>query len=183
MPSGLSIIGCSILYLEIVLPMKYSELAGDIISRVSESYSGILDLRLTIGEVGLTNDMYDPTRGQYKAWRILESLGVHRNPTVYVVDVDAYVPHLNFVFGLAIPWLRCAAVFTPRLHHRNKNIFSIRLAKEIVHESGHLLGLEHCINPYCVMSFSNSILDVDRKSWQFCEKCRTLLIRSIKARY
>jgi archaemetzincin len=48
--------------------------------------------------------------------------------------------------------------------------------KETLHELGHILGLEHCPNPRCVMSFSNSIYDVDRKEARFCEMCKKKLV-------
>jgi archaemetzincin len=41
-----------------------------------------------------------------------------------------------------------------------------------VHELGHVFGLEHCPDPECVMHFSNSLLDTDRKSTSFCSQCR-----------
>ncbi|WP_236953667.1 hypothetical protein [Methanocaldococcus bathoardescens] len=42
---------------------------------------------------------------------------------------------------------------------------------EFIHEISHVLGLMHCKNKRCVMSFSNSIIDVDLKDWKYCEKC------------
>jgi len=39
---------------------------------------------------------------------------------------------------------------------------------------GIIYGLGHCRNPGCVMFFSNSILDTDRKSSFFCESCQII---------
>jgi hypothetical protein len=33
-------------------------------------------------------------------------------------------------------------------------------------------GLGHCPDPLCVMSFSNTIRDVDRKSARLCPRCK-----------
>ncbi|MCE4615045.1 MAG: archaemetzincin family Zn-dependent metalloprotease [Desulfurococcales archaeon] len=90
---------------------------------------------------------------------------------VGVCGCDAYVKGLNFVFGLAIPRLGVATVYTKRLETGDHELFIRRLAKEIAHETGHLFGLDHCSSRNCVMSFSNSISDVDRKNYRFCDNC------------
>lgn len=117
--------------------------------------------------------------GRYRAdlvVRWLASLGGPR-PVVYVVEGDAYVPGLNFVFGLAMPDLGVAAVFTARLMGPR---FLERLVKEITHEAGHLYGLGHCADPRCVMSFSNSVADVDAKTPMFCPRCRARLYARVR---
>ncbi|CUS96705.1 matrixin family metalloprotease, partial [Candidatus Kryptobacter tengchongensis] len=55
----------------------------------------------------------------------------------------------------------------------NQKLFEKRVLTEAVHEIGHLLNLKHCSNPNCVMFFSNSILDTDRKGFLFCNGCRS----------
>jgi archaemetzincin len=47
-----------------------------------------------------------------------------------------------------------------------------RIAKEVIHEVGHLEGLNHCPNEDCVMWFSNALWETDRKKTDFCPKCR-----------
>ena len=112
--------------------------------------------------------------GRYRAdllVRWLARLGGDR-PAVYVVRGDAYMVGLNFVFGLAMPDLGVAAVFTARLEGPR---LAERLVKEITHEAGHLYGLGHCPDPLCVMSFSNTVADVDAKTPYFCARCRARL--------
>jgi len=50
-----------------------------------------------------------------------------------------------------------------------------RILKECVHEIGHHLGMDHCRHPFCVMSFSPSIADVDGKKASFCANCKLKL--------
>ncbi len=94
---------------------------------------------------------------------------------VGVVAGDGYVSGLNFVFGLATPDLGVATVYTWRLSDSDASRFLSRLLKEVMHELGHLLGLSHCVNPKCVMSFSNSVADVDSKDAWLCPACRVKL--------
>ena len=95
---------------------------------------------------------------------------------VGVCGCDAYVEGLNFVFGLATPGFGIASVYTRRLEvDASKEVFLERLCKEVLHETGHLLGLGHCRTSGCVMNFSNSVAEVDEKEPKFCPKCREKL--------
>jgi archaemetzincin len=95
--------------------------------------------------------------------------------------IDGYDDGLNFIFGEADPLHGVGIVYTKRLdpifygEEPDWNKYVLRVSKEIVHELGHLYGLRHCSNPECVMSFSNSVYDVDRKTRFFCDNCSRLL--------
>lgn len=55
------------------------------------------------------------------------------------------------------------------------NLFHERALKEAVHELGHFYGFVHCVNPKCVMHFSNSLQDTDYKDSHFCPECTNKL--------
>jgi len=108
------------------------------------------------------------------------------NMLLVITSKDIYHPGYNFLFGLALPGKRKAIVSFYRLLCGIRQIELERLAKEIVHELGHLMGLNHCETPGCVMRFSNSVFEVDEKDWRFCDRClRDLEIRgfSVKRGY
>ena len=137
---------------------------------------------------------YDPSRRQYNAEMILDDISQRvgldtRNETALViVDVDLYLPELDFVFGVAEAPKLMAIVSTARLRNEfyglkpNDSLFLERAVKELVHELGHAWGLSHCPNPKCVMYFSNTLPDTDRKRSIFCRDCeKKLLGRYAKA--
>jgi len=127
---------------------------------------------------------YNPHRDQYHAGTILRYLAGLDFPGLVkmlaVVSFDLYEEGLNFVFGEAELGGRNAVVSVSRLRHENERIFFERVFKEVNHELGHCFGLTHCENPLCVMSFSNSVADVDRKEKDFCERCRGHLEKALR---
>jgi len=143
-------------------------------------------------ELKLPSEAYNPRRGQYNASLVMNWLAsilpVSRESLIIgLCSSDAYVTGLNFIFGLASPFLGICIVFTARLHQsfyglpEDERIFRKRVRKEVLHEVGHLLGLEHCSIPECVMRFSNSILDTDYKRDKYCMRCyEKMLSKGIK---
>jgi len=150
------------------------------LSRIAEALGEVYGEEV---EISITQDLIDerflnPSRRQYDAWRIVQHYrGILKDDeyALLVTDKDIYAAGLNFVFGLA--WRGVAIISTHRLRQEfyggspDRKLFLERIVKEAVHEIGHLHGLTHCGNKGCVMAFSNSILDTDRKSYLPCEKC------------
>lgn len=157
-----------------------SELDDDALSAVAgalrETY--MKEVEVEIFPNLMKEDFFDVKRSQYDAWRIVQYYRGVFHDDVYVLlvtDKDLYAAGLNFVFGLA--WRGVAVISNHRLrpefygHPQDRKLYLERVIKEAVHEIGHLHGLTHCGDRSCVMAFSNSILDTDRKDWKLCRKC------------
>ncbi len=137
-------------------------------------------------------DCLDPRRGQHSSTRILRWILTTRPPDVTkvlgITDVDLFIPVLTFVFGEAQMDGPAALVSTARLRLTYDErtapppLVEARLVKECLHELGHTFGLVHCPEEACVMSRSNSVLDVDRKRSAFCRDCRVRLRDRVKER-
>jgi archaemetzincin len=141
-------------------------------------------------EVSLTTNLpcengFDPARRQWRAEAMLaRCVNSYATPDCVAVGLtgrDLYVPSLNFVFGLAIKEAGAAIVSWYRLEGDEK-VFVARVAKEIVHEVGHVEGLDHCRNEMCVMWFSNTLSETDRKEAKFCPACgaKRLRLRAVR---
>jgi len=138
------------------------------------------------GVISVPKEAYNEARHQYHSTRVLAKIIDHVkkldvDTVLGVTTLDLYVPSLNFVFGEAHFPGKVALISLFRLKPEfygqpaDKRLLYERAVKEAVHEVGHTLGLAHCRNSSCVMFFSNSILDTDRKKSLFCEKCSTIV--------
>jgi archaemetzincin len=126
---------------------------------------------------------FDNGRNQYYSTMILEKLATrapsHALKIVAIIQVDLFIPILTHVYGEAQLGGKTCIVSTHRLNEGSPNLLNLtsndRVAKEVIHELGHTFGLRHCRESNCIMHYSRSIEDVDRKSDQLCRYCKVLL--------
>jgi archaemetzincin len=128
-------------------------------------------------ELPVPPEAFNSRRQQYRADDFLESARlVPGDRVLAVTNYDLCAGNLNFVFGMAESLGRCAVISLFRLRVGvDVEEFRRRAVKEAVHELGHTFGLCHCSNSRCVMYFSNSLGDTDRKGTDWCEVCERQL--------
>jgi len=132
---------------------------------------------------------FNPARQQYHSTAVVRRVSNAINKKkhamgVGLVDVDLFMPDLNFVFGEADRAERAAVVSLARMEPGfygrapDHALTLRRVAAEVLHEIGHVFGLPHCQNDSCAMFFANTLSDTDRKRPRFCDTCRERLLAS-----
>jgi archaemetzincin len=160
---------------------------GDVSTDVKRGASSGLrssyDCDVTISDPHpLPDGAYDAGRGQYRAEEFIELASRVGSGTknVAITEKDLYYRRRNYVFGLAYLGGNGCVVSTYRLQTSSdggatarsaSEVFDERVRKEIVHEVGHTLGLEHCDDSACVMNFSPTVREVDVKDQTVCATC------------
>ncbi|MBI4841544.1 MAG: archaemetzincin family Zn-dependent metalloprotease [candidate division NC10 bacterium] len=158
----------------------------DLLERVRRQVEAAFDIPTYLGVAnGPPPETLDLRRGQRSSTRILRWLLTTRPPRggkiLGITDTDLFIPVLTFVFGEAQVDGPAAVVSMARLRLTYDErpaplgLLEARLSKECLHELGHTFGLVHCPDVGCVMSRSNSVLDVDQKRAGFCRDCRQRL--------
>ena len=129
------------------------------------------------GRRALPQRAFDARRGQFHADALLGlALSVKAERVLAVTEVDLYAGDLNFVFGIAQPRGQACVISLFRLSlDADEERFRGRALKEAMHELGHTFGLGHCADPGCVMWFSNTLEETDRKGTAYCPRCAETL--------
>ncbi len=164
-----------------ILPI--GEVKTETLKAISGAIREIGRFEIALGEpLPIPEKTYNARRKQYHVTRILKNLErtIHCTDKfiLAVIDEDLYVPELNYVFGEADVVAGIAVIALPRLRQEycgldpNNELFLLRTTKEAIHEFGHICGLSHCPDPKCIMHFSNSLIDTDRKGPEPCSLCR-----------
>ena len=163
------------------------EVTAQVKREASSALRGVLDCEVTIhGTESIPDGAYDESRDQYRAEEFIElaSRVGSGDKNIAVTPADLYYRRRNYGFGLAYLDGKASVVSTYRLQTSSdggfsnksaREIFSDRIRKEVVHEIGHTIGLEHCDNGRCVMNFSPTVREVDRKEEHLCGSCQRAL--------
>ncbi|MFW9874561.1 MAG: archaemetzincin family Zn-dependent metalloprotease [Candidatus Thorarchaeota archaeon] len=177
----------------IIYLIKIGELDQLILSKLKKNlgvHFNQFNIQVEIYQDGmkLRNTEYDVERDQYKAPILLKRLIEKAKKEKFfrilgILDRDIYSKTYNFIFGIARRGSSSALISLARLResfygnirmmHRKRDTirdFEVRTLKEAIHELGHTFGLGHCYN-ICVMQFSNSLADTDKKPAKFCDLC------------
>jgi len=150
---------------------------------VGRTISAVLGVESGITENPVRMMGYDHARKQVNARVLLDSVQAYKHrhkisdPVLLVVSQDLFRDGHRFVFGLAREPVGAAVVSCARLGNEfygkpaHDDDLIDRLSKEGAHELGHLLGLNHCAVPECIMFLPNSLDELDCKKKMFCDAC------------
>src|SRR6056297_1601025 len=159
------------------------EVPAPVKRQASDALQSVYDCDVSVHEPQqVPASAYDDGRSQYRAEEFIElaSRVGRGEKNIALTPKDLFYRRRNYVFGLAYLDGNGSVVSTYRLNtssdggfsdRGSEEIFGDRVQKEIVHEIGHTLGLEHCDNNRCVMSFSPTVTEVDRKEPFLCGSC------------
>jgi archaemetzincin len=168
----------------------FGEIERELVEAVRTAIAQSFNVKATLAPVlAVPAKAYSTARRQYSSTALLDELArlprADKQTRLGIATVDLYVPDLNFIFGEASGVRRIAVFSLARLDPRyfgepaNQALLVQRATTEAVHELGHVFGLGHCPRTDCVMWFSNTLAETDRKGSSFCERCARLLSKSV----
>jgi archaemetzincin len=111
----------------------------------------------------------------------LEALAREDVVLVGLAAVDVAIPIFTFVFGRARRGGRACLVSLARLEPAfygrpsDSRVLMDRAVAEVLHELGHVAGLDHCHDFACLMHFAASVEAIDVRGSGFCAPCALVL--------
>jgi len=168
----------------LIIPIGYVD--SDIMGNIANALERVFHCRVKLDkEMPVPQNSYNFRRRQFLSTTFLKEMKAAKPKNIDlmlgVTDIDLYVPELNFVFGEADVLSGITVISLARLKqefyglHSDTRLLQERAIKEAIHELGHVYGLDHCPDHKCIMYFSNSIRDTDRKGPGFCAVCKSTL--------
>ena len=129
----------------------------------------------------LSDDILSPSKTRYDASKILHK---YNSNELLLILTEKDITHKKDknpewgIFGLGFCPGKTCVISTFRLSkNANQDKMIERLSKVAVHEIGHNMGLDHCINnDKCLMNDAGgTIKQVDNERIWFCDRCKNLL--------
>lgn len=155
---------------------------GDYLEKIAKGMAEQVPVEFLIQPpLHIPRQAYDSTRKKYNSTIILDHLKDLEAPTQSVLGVtehDIFSPKWDYVFSESDMVLGVAVLSFLRLRQEFYGLkpdeyrFYHRALSETVHVVGHLLGLRHCSDSYCVMCNTPTLVDLDRKGHRFCFRCK-----------
>ena len=172
---------------ETICIVTFGVVKGDMVDKVCAGLIEQIPLKCEIMPAQqMPNQAYDPARKQYNSTLLLNLIKDMEAPSQRILGItefDLFCAKQNYVYGEADLTMGVAVFSLLRLRQEyyglmpDEKRFLQRAIAEAVHATGHIFGLRHCSDPYCVMFNSPSLVDMDLKGFKFCGRCSGLLPR------
>ncbi|MDF1562496.1 MAG: archaemetzincin family Zn-dependent metalloprotease [Deltaproteobacteria bacterium] len=161
-------------------------LCREVGTHLQETLGVPFELLISLGEPKYA---FNAGNDQFHATAIVRRVGQAISPRKHLMgvglcEVDLFMPDVNFVFGDSDREGKAAVVSLARLRPSwygrppDHSLLMRRLASEVLHEVGHVLGLPGCNHESCAMFISNTLSDTDRKEARLCDSCRSRAVVS-----